>query len=75
MKADDQIMEDMPNDVDLSTGVRSHFAGRLSRTMQFVVIEPGVVQAFPSSDRVNTALRKVVQVCSAENTNPRRKAS
>ena len=66
---------DMPDEVDFTGGSRGRFAGRLSRNMQVVVIEPDVARAFPSSDEVNQTLREVMQERSSDATDAGRKAS
>lgn len=48
-------LDELPDEVDFNSAIRGHFAGRLSRNMQVVVIEPDVAEAFPSADEVNQA--------------------
>ncbi len=61
MRAVEEGDDDMPDEVDFSSGTRGHFAGRLSRAMQVVVIEPDVAEVFVTSEDVNQALRKVMR--------------
>ena len=46
---------------DFSKGVRGKYAKRLASGVRLVVLDPDVAEAFPSSDEVNEALRRLVR--------------
>jgi len=51
----------MRREYDFSGGVRGKYAARFRRGAHFVLLEPDVAQAFPTSEAVNRALRAILQ--------------
>lgn len=53
---------DMLDDYDFSQGVRGKYVQRFAQGSNVVVLAPDVVEIFPDSESVNTALRLLVEV-------------
>ena len=53
---------DMLDDYDFSQGVRGKYVQRFAQGSNVVVLAPDVVEIFPDSESVNTALRLLVKV-------------
>jgi hypothetical protein len=51
----------MRREYDFSGGVRGKYAARFRRGAQFVLLEPDVAKAFPTSQEVNRALRAILE--------------
>lgn len=49
----------MRKEYDFSKGERGRYATRLAKGVKLVVLDPDVAQAFPTSDEVNAALRRL----------------
>lgn len=49
----------MRKEYDFSKGVRGKYAERLGRDAKLVVLDPDVAAAFPTSEQVNEALRRL----------------
>lgn len=56
----------MRDEYDFSKGVRGKYVDRLSDGVRMVVLDPDVAEAFPTSDAVNDALRKLAKQMEAE---------
>jgi hypothetical protein len=50
---------EMRPEYDFSKGVRAKYAARFREGSNVVILDPDVAEAFPSSESVNEALRKV----------------
>ena len=50
----------MKNEYDFTKGVRGKYADRVAKGVSMVVLDPDVAEAFPTSDEVNAALRKLL---------------
>jgi hypothetical protein len=61
MKDDDE----MRDQYDFSKGVRGKYAERFREGSNVVVLEPDVAKRYPSSEDVNAALRRLVELESA----------
>jgi hypothetical protein len=51
----------MRDKYDFSKGVRGKYAKRYAEGTNVVLLEPEVAKAFPTSEAVNKALRKVME--------------
>ncbi|NIM48953.1 MAG: hypothetical protein GTO22_06795 [Gemmatimonadales bacterium] len=51
--------EDLREEYDFSGGERGRYAARYAEGSNVVVLDPDVAAAFPNSESVNRALRKV----------------
>ena len=60
------VEPEMLNEYNFEGGERGKYSDRFQQGTNVVVLEPDVAEAFPTSDRVNEALRVLVQI--AENT-------
>jgi hypothetical protein len=49
----------MRKEYDFSKGVRGKYTERLSHDAKLVVLDPDVAAAFPTSEQVNEALRRL----------------
>jgi len=56
---DEQSVNEMRPEYDFSEGERGKYARRFQEGTNVVVLEPDVAAAFPTSEAVNAALRKV----------------
>lgn len=56
--------QEMPGEIDFSGGKKGHFSGRLDRETRAVVIDPELLEVFPSGKAVNAALRLMVKASS-----------
>lgn len=52
---------DMRDHYDFSKGIRGKYAKRYRRGTNVVLLEPDVARAFPDSESVNKALRKLME--------------
>ena len=52
---------DILNEYDFSEGRRGRYAARYAKGTNVVVLDPDVARVFPDSDRVNEALRSIIQ--------------
>ena len=59
-KANQKPIDELRDEYDFSEGVRGKYAQRFSEGSNVVVLEPDVAKAFPDSESVNQALRKLV---------------
>ena len=50
----------MRDNYDFSKGIRGKYAKRFKEGTNLVLLEPEVARAFPTSEAVNKALRKVM---------------
>jgi len=57
---EEKSVNEMRPEYDFSEGERGKYAGRFQEGTNVVVLEPDVAAAFPTSEAVNAALRKVV---------------
>ncbi len=51
----------MRAEYDFSKGVRGKYTDRLTEGVKLVVLDPDVAEAFPTSDQVNEALRRLAK--------------
>lgn len=51
----------MRKEYDFSKGVRGKYVERLEDGVKLVVLAPDVAEAFPTSDEVNEALRRLAR--------------
>jgi hypothetical protein len=51
----------MRDNYDFSKGIRGKYAKRYAEGTNVVLLEPEVAKAFPTSEAVNKALRKVME--------------
>jgi hypothetical protein len=58
-KKSDTRDEDLREEYDFSGGERGRYAARYAEGSNVVVLDPDVAAAFPDSESVNRALRKV----------------
>ena len=56
----------MRDEYDFSKGERGKYVDRLSDDVRMVVLDPDVAEAFPTSEDVNEALRKLAKQMAAE---------
>ena len=56
---DEKSVNEMRPEYDFSAGERGKYARRFQEGTNVVVLEPDVAAAFPTSEAVNAALRKV----------------
>ncbi|MEI9979209.1 MAG: hypothetical protein WDN23_09430 [Edaphobacter sp.] len=56
-KANDDVFDDMPDEIDFSSGVRGRYAGSIEPLSNLVLIEFELFETFPSAEAVNEALR------------------
>jgi len=56
---EEQSVNEMRPEYDFSEGERGKYARRFREGTNVVVLEPDVAAAFPTSEAVNAALRKV----------------
>ena len=56
---EDTSVNEMRPEYDFSEGERGKYAARFQEGTNVVVLEPDVAAAFPTSEAVNAALRKV----------------
>ncbi len=61
----EEDFEDLPPEIDFSSGVRGKYAGSVEPLNNLVLIEPDVFASFPSAEAVNEALR-ILQKAGAE---------
>lgn len=54
-------VREMREEYDFSGGVRGKYADRYAAGTNVVVLDPDVAEAFPSSDSVNSALRRLLR--------------
>lgn len=52
---------DMLNDYDFSGGVRGKYAARFAEGTNLRALEPDLAAAFPDSESVNRALRRILK--------------
>ena len=57
---EEKSVNEMRPEYDFSEGERGKYARRFQEGTNVVVLEPDVAAAFPASEAVNAALRKVV---------------
>lgn len=62
---EDQSVNEMRREYDFSNAARGKYAARFREGTNVVVLEPDVAAAFPTSEAVNAALRKVAGLDSA----------
>jgi hypothetical protein len=53
--------EEMRPEYDIRGGVRGKYYDRFQQGTNIVILEPDVAAAFPTSDSVNRALRRLIQ--------------
>lgn len=58
-ESDEKSVNEMRPEYDFSEGERGRHARRFQEGTNVVVLEPDVAAAFPTSEAVNAALRKV----------------
>ena len=51
----------MREEYDFSKGVRGKYADRVAQGVKLVVLDPDVAEAFPTSEEVNEALRRLAE--------------
>jgi hypothetical protein len=51
----------MRDNYDFSKGIRGKYAKRFAEGTNVVLLEPEVAKAFPTSEAVNKALRKIME--------------
>ncbi len=51
----------MREQYDFSKGVRGKYTDRLAKGVKLVVLDPDVAEAFPTSEQVNEALRRLAE--------------
>ena len=61
MKDDDE----MRDQYDFSKGVRGKYAERFRQGSNIVVLDPDIAKRYPSSEDVNAALRRLLELESA----------
>lgn len=60
IKATDEPEDIHPDEFDFRSGVRGKYAQRYAERTSLVVLDPDVAEAFPTSEDVNRALRKLL---------------
>ena len=60
-RRDGEPAEEMLPEYDFSKGERGKYAKRFAEGSNIVVVEPDLVEVFPTSASVNEALRQVVE--------------
>jgi len=64
--------DDMPAEIDFSTGERGRYAKRFDRGTNLVPIAPDLAESFPDAESVNAALRLFVEVAQRTSANKAR---
>lgn len=54
-------LDEIPDEVDFSKGVRGLFAGKFEKGSRVVVLDPDVAKIFPTQEAANEALRDMAR--------------
>jgi hypothetical protein len=75
MRDEMEDLDELPEEVDFTNGVRGRFSGRLGRDIVTVTLDADVAEAFPNARDVNAALRMLMKTAIASHRLMDRKAS